>query len=236
MKNPIRDMVTKRQLGIHCGTPSFCCANKLVIEAILEQAKRFDDTVLIEATSNQVNQSGGYTNMRPKDFRNFVYQIADKIEFSREKIVLGGDHLGPLPWMDLPASEAMANAIELVKLTVAAGYTKIHLDTSMKLGDDPVTGKLSNETIAERGAILYQACEEAFQERLKKHPNAMHPIFVIGSEVPVPGGAKEDHNKVKVTSPKDFEQTLLAYKKKFLQLGLQDAWNYIIAVVVQPGV
>ena len=229
-------MVTKRQLGIHCGTPSFCCANKLVIEAILEQAKRFDDTVLIEATSNQVNQSGGYTNMRPKDFRNFVYQIADKIEFSREKIVLGGDHLGPLPWMDLPASEAMANAIELVKLTVAAGYTKIHLDTSMKLGDDPVTGKLSNETIAERGAILYQACEEAFQERLKKHPNAMHPIFVIGSEVPVPGGAKEDHNKVKVTSPKDFEQTLLAYKKKFLQLGLQDAWNYIIAVVVQPGV
>ena len=59
MKNPIRDMVTKRQLGIHCGTPSFCCANKLVIEAILEQAKRFDDTVLIEATSNQVNQSGG---------------------------------------------------------------------------------------------------------------------------------------------------------------------------------
>ena len=159
MQNPIREMVTKRQLGIHCGVPSFCCANKLVIEAVLEQAKRFDDTVLIEATSNQVNQYGGYTNMRPKDFRNFVYQIADKIEFSREKIVLGGDHLGPLPWVDLPAAEAMEKAKELVALTVASGYTKIHLDTSMKLGDDPIDEPLSDEIIAERGAVLYQACE-----------------------------------------------------------------------------
>lgn len=236
MQNPLRDMVTKRQLRIHCGIPSFCCANKLVIEAILEQAKRFDDTVLIEATSNQVNQYGGYTNMRPKDFRNFVYQIADKIEFSRDKIVLGGDHLGPLPWADSPASEAMEQAKELVRLTVAAGYTKIHLDTSMKLGDDPVDKPLPDEIIAERGAVLYQVCEQAFQERLKKHPDAVHPIFVIGSEVPIPGGAQEEKDIVKVTKPGDFERTLLAYKKKFAELGLEDAWNYIIAVVVQPGV
>lgn len=236
MQNPIRDMVTKRQLGIHCGIPSFCCANKLVIEAILEQAKRFDDTVLIEATSNQVNQYGGYTNMRPKDFRNFVYQIADKIEFSRDKIVLGGDHLGPLPWADLPAKEAMEKAKELVSLTVASGYTKIHLDTSMKLADDPIDGSLSDEVIAERGAVLYQACEDAFQERLKKHPDAVHPVFVIGSEVPIPGGAQEEEDSVAVTKPDDFERTLLTYKKKFADLGLNDAWNYIIAVVVQPGV
>lgn len=236
MQNPLRDMVTKRQLGIHCGVPSFCCANKLVIEAILEQAKRFDDTVLIEATSNQVNQYGGYTNMRPKDFRNFVYQIADKIEFSRDKIVLGGDHLGPLPWADSPASEAMEQAKELVRLTVSAGYTKIHLDTSMKLGDDPVDKPLRDEIIAERGAVLYQVCERAFQERLKTHPDAVHPIFVVGSEVPIPGGAQEEKDTVKVTKPEDFERTLLAYKKKFAELGLEDAWNYIIAVVVQPGV
>ena len=35
-QNPLREMVTKRKLGIHCGIPSFCSANKLVIEAILE--------------------------------------------------------------------------------------------------------------------------------------------------------------------------------------------------------
>lgn len=236
MQNLLREMVTKRRLGIHCGIPSFCSADRLVIEAVLEQAKRFDDTVLIEATSNQVNQSGGYTNMRPKDFRDFVYRIADRIGFSHDKIILGGDHLGPLPWADMPADEAMERAVELVKLTVNAGYTKIHLDTSMKLGDDPPDRPLDDEVIAGRGAVLYRACEEAFTERLKKYPDAVHPVFVIGSEVPIPGGAQETGNRVKVTSPEDFERTLLAYKKKFADLGLSDAWQHIIAVVVQPGV
>lgn len=236
MKNPLKEMVTKRQLGIHCGIPSFCCASKLVIEAILDQAKRFDDTVLIEATSNQVNQFGGYTNMTPKDFVEFVYEIADKIGFSQDKIILGGDHLGPLPWMHLPAKEAMEQAKILVSLAVEAGYTKIHLDTSMKLGDDPVDERLSDDVIAERGAVLYQACEKSYQDRVKNFPDAIHPVFVIGSEVPIPGGAQEDDNKVKVTTPEDFENTLLAYKRKFAQLGLRGAWEDIIAVVVQPGV
>lgn len=232
----LKEMVTKRQLGIHCGIPSFCCANKLVIEAILEQARRFDDTVLIEATSNQVNQYGGYTNMQPKDFSSFVYGIADRINFSKDKIILGGDHLGPLPWMAMPAKEAMEEAVMLVELAVEAGYTKIHLDTSMKLGDDPADVRLPDEVIAERGAILYQACERAFERRLREFPDAVHPVFVIGSEVPVPGGAQEEEDIVKVTSPEDFEHTLLAYKKKFAQLRLKKAWDYIIAVVVQPGV
>ena len=83
MKNYLLEMVRKRKLGIHCGIPSFCCANKLVIEAILDQAQRFDDTVLIEATSNQVNQYRGYMGMLPQDFSDYVYSIADKIGFSR---------------------------------------------------------------------------------------------------------------------------------------------------------
>ena len=70
MRNPLLEMVEKRKAGIHCGIPSFCCANKLVIEAILDQAKRFDDTVLIEATSNQVNQMRGYTGMNPTEFHD----------------------------------------------------------------------------------------------------------------------------------------------------------------------
>ncbi len=35
MQNPLRDMVAKRKIGIHCGIPSFCSANKIVIESIL---------------------------------------------------------------------------------------------------------------------------------------------------------------------------------------------------------
>lgn len=236
MQNPLKDMVAKRKIGIHSGIPSFCCANKFVIEAILEQAQRFDDNPLIEATSNQVNQFGGYMKMTPKDFKDYVYKIADKIGFSRDKIVLGGDHLGPLPWVNLPAAEAMEHAKELVKQCVRAGYKKIHLDTSMKLGDDSETEILSDEVIAERGAVLYKACEEVYQEMLLENPDEMHPVFVIGSEVPIPGGNQEEEDHVRVTSPKAFENTLCAYKKKFHELGMDAAWENIIAIVVQPGV
>ena len=236
MQNPLREMVTKRQIGIHCGIPSFCSANKLVIEAILEQAQRFDERVVIEATSNQVNQFGGYTRMQPADFCSFVYQIADKIGFAREKILIGGDHLGPLPWADRPAEEAMQNAEELVRLAVAAGYKKIHLDTSMKLGDDSPTERLSDEVIAERGARLYKVCEAEYQKMLEQNPDEMHPVFVIGSEVPVPGGNQKKDDTVEVTLPEDFERTLMAYRKVFARHKMAEAWTHIIAIVVQPGV
>lgn len=236
MINPLKDMVEKRKIGIHCGIPSYCSANKLVIEAALEQAKRLPgQSVLIEATSNQVNQDGGYTGMLPADFKEYVYKIADLIDFDKNLIVLGGDHLGPLPWCDKPASYAMEQAKKLVELCVASGYTKIHLDTSMKLGDDPA-GALDPMVVAERGAYLYNAAEKVFAEYLKAHPDAVHPVYVIGSEVPIPGGDQEEGDHVKVTTPKDFENTLLAYKKKFHELGLDNAWENIIAVVVQPGV
>ena len=237
MQNPLKEMVVKRQNGIHCGIPSFCCANKIVIEAVLDQAQRFGDTPLIEATSNQVNQNGGYMDMTPQDFTDYVYKIADKLHIAHDKIYLGGDHMGPLPWVNLPAAEAMENAKVLVAQCVKAGYKKIHLDTSMRLGDDSRDVRLSDEIVAERGAILYKACEEAYQEMLKENPDEMHPVFVIGSEVPIPGGMNEEEAEgMELTDPKDFEHTLMAYKKKFKELGLDDAWEHIIAVVVQPGV
>ncbi len=235
MENILLNMVEKRKIGINCGVPSFCSANKIVIEAIMEQAKRFDDMVLIEATANQVNQYGGYMDMKSEDFKNYVYKIADKIHFDKQKIVLGGDHLGPLTWCNEPEKDAMEKAKVLVRQCVLAGYTKIHLDTSMKLGDDPKDEPLAVEKIAQRGAILYKECEEAFQELIQKDKDAVHPVFVIGSEVPIPGGTQEDEG-LKVTTPEDFENTILTYKKVFKEYGLEEAWKYIIGIVVQPGV
>ena len=106
----------------------------------------------------------------------------------------------------------------------------------MRLGDDPTDKPLSTEVIAQRSAVLYMECEKAYQERLLKNPKAIHPVFVIGSEVPVPGGTSDDEEECQVTSPEDFENTLFTYKKEFAKLGLSDAWQYIIGVVVQPGV
>lgn len=236
MSDFLRDMIAKRRLGIPCGVISFCTANEIVIEAIMEQAKRFDDTVLIEATANQVNQYGGYTGMKPGDFRKFVYEIADRISFPRDRIILGGDHLGPLVWADENEDEAMEKSIELVKLMVSAGYKKIHLDTSMRLADDPKTEPLPDEVIAERGARLYKACEEAYQELKMKNPDEIKPVYVIGSEVPIPGGAQEEEDSIAVTKPEAVEKTIAAYERQFEKYGLKDAFKNVIGIVVQPGV
>ena len=233
--NYIRYLLNKREKGIHCGIPSFCTASPIVIEACLEQAKKNNDYVVIEATSNQVNQNGGYTKMLPADFAKFVYDIAKKIKFDKSKIILGGDHLGPLPWVN--EEIAMKEAEKLVQLCVLSGYLKIHLDTSMKLGSDDPNKPLLDITIARRGVRLYQKAEEAFQQYKKTHPHAIHPVYVIGSEVPIPGGAHEEEDQgIKVTSPKDFENTLSAYTKAFKEVGIKNPWKNIVAVVVQPGV
>lgn len=233
----MRSMLQKRKNGMKfAGIPSFCTANDLVIEACLKQALRFDDYVLVEATANQVNQFGGYTGMKPADYRDFVYKIADGVGFPREKLILGGDHLGPLTWQNETEQDAMAKSIDLVKLFVSAGFKKIHLDTSMRVADDPTDRILSDETIARRGAILYKACEEAYQDLLKVNPEEVRPAFIIGSEVPIPGGAQEAEESIQVTNPEAVEQTLRIYREQFEKLGLTDAFDNIIGIVVQPGV
>lgn len=233
----MREMLEKRRKGMKfAGIPSFCTANDLVIEACLKQAMRFGDDVLVEATANQVNQFGGYTGMKPADYRDFVYEIADNIGFPREKIILGGDHLGPLTWQNEPEKEAMEKAVELVRMFVLAGFKKIHLDTSMRVADDPADRPLSDETIAGRGAVLYEACENAYQELLRENPGEIRPAFIIGSEVPIPGGAQTAESSISVTEPADVENTLAVYRQEFAKRGLEDAFENIIGIVVQPGV
>lgn len=233
--NPLSNLAGKRAQGVPVGIPSYCTANPLAIEGVLEQAKRFDEAVLIEGTSNQVNQFGGYTGMKPADYRDFVYAIADKIGFDRAKIILGGDHLGPQPFQNLPESTAMEYSKEMVRQYVLAGFTKIHLDTSMRVADDDRNTRLSDLTIATRGAILMTVAEEAFKELQKADPEVMHPVFIIGSEVPIPGGAQVKEEMC-VTNATDFENTVNTYKEVFEKYGISDLWQYVIAVVVQPGV
>ena len=236
MKNPLLTMIEKRRAGIFAGIPSYCTANELVIEALFEQGLRFDAPILIEGTANQINQFGGYTGMKPEDFRDYVYGIADRAGFDHERIILGGDHMGPLVWANLPESEAMSRAKVLVRLCVLAGFTKIHIDTSMKLADDPKDERLSDDVIAERAATLIAECESAYQELLSAKPGAMRPVYIIGSEVPIPGGAQEEDAGLQVTRVEDFESTLATYQRKFSEHGISERWQDVIGVVVQPGV
>lgn len=235
MNHPLKDLVNDQKRGIKRGITSVCSANAFVIQAAMENAKKYDEYVLIEATANQVNQFGGYTGMRPKDFVEFAYKIASECDFDMNKLILGGDHLGPLTWTGKNEQEAMENAKELICQYVLAGFTKIHIDTSMKLADDDKNQRLSDSTIAWRGALLCEAAEQAYAEVVKMTPNALAPVYVIGSEVPIPGGAQEEEG-LQVTSVKDFNDTVQTFKDEYYNRGLQDAWERVIAVVVQPGV
>lgn len=236
IKHPLKNIIESQKQGIPAGIYSACSANELVIEAVLQRAKKDDDYVLVEATANQVNQYGGYTGMKPVDFKDFVFTIAEKINFSKDKVILGGDHLGPLTWKDLDSEKAMEESKELIRQYVHAGFTKIHLDTSMHLKDDNRNIKLKTDIVAERGAILCGVAEKAFKELSLVDPNAIHPVYVIGSEVPIPGGSQEDDDGIKVTKAEDFKVTVEAFKNAFYKHDIKDAWENVIAVVVQPGV
>ena len=235
MIHPILKILEERKTGKKTGIPSYCTANRQVIRTILKDAAKNHRTVLIEATANQVDQFGGYTGMTPKDYVRFMEGIAAETGCDMRQIILGVDHLGPLTFCKEPEETAMAKAEELVRAYVSAGFTKIHLDTSMKVADD-AEGALDKRVCARRGARLCKAAEEAFRAYQSEHPDALHPVYVIGSEVPIPGGATEHEDRISVTDPEDCRQTIELYRQAFEDSGLQDAWPYVIAVVVQPGV
>lgn len=236
MKDYLREMVARRKKGALCGIGSYCTANELAIEACMQRTMRDGGVVLLEATANQVNQFGGYTGMLPGDFRDFVYAIADRIGFPHENIILGGDHLGPLTWQGEPEETAMDKAAELVRLFVLSGFKKIHLDTSMRLADDPADRPLTDETIARRGAALYAVCEAAYQQLRSANPEELRPAFIIGSEVPIPGGAQQEESAVAVTKADALRKTVAAYRDAFARAGCADGFCNVIGIVVQPGV
>ena len=130
----------------------------------------------------------------------------------------------------------MDKAKELVRLFTLAGYTKIHLDTSMRLGSDSPSEDLKDETIARRGVELYKVSLEAYEELLKENPKAPMPSYIIGSEVPIPGGTQEAEDSIEVTKPDALIHTLEAYKKEFERQGVKEGFANVVAVVVQPGV
>ena len=214
---------------------SICSANSYVLRAALDRAARAGRAALIEATANQVDQNGGYTGMTPADFVAFVEELAAQAGFPKERLVLGGDHLGPLVWRAEEEHSAMDKAETLVRAYVKAGFTKIHLDTSMRLANDDPDRPFPPEVAARRSARLLAACEAAWEERKRDVPSSPAPVYVIGSEVPVPGGTVSDE-ALSVTSVADFENVVRIFSQAFHQAGLDAALARVVAVVVQPGV
>jgi len=227
MTRPLPKLVDERLTDGRSGVTSVCTAHPLVIEAALSFALRTGRRVLIEATCNQVNQEGGYTGMTPADFRRFVEAIAARVGFDPARIILGGDHLGPNPWKHLPAGEAMDRARAMIDAYARAGFAKLHLDTSMGCAGEPLA--LADEQTAERAAALAKVAEIAAG-------GGSAPVYIIGTEVPAPGGAQHALDSLEVTRPEAALRTVEVHRRAFARAGLDAAFARAIGVVVQPGV
>ncbi|XHS78469.1 D-tagatose-bisphosphate aldolase, class II, non-catalytic subunit [Burkholderiaceae bacterium UC74_6] len=225
----LQSILKAHRRGEPLGIYSVCSSHELVLRAALQTARREGTPLLIESTSNQVDQDGGYTGMNPKAFRAYVEGLARDEDFPLDRLVLGGDHLGPNAWQSLTAEAAMAKARVLIHDYVAAGFHKIHLDCSMSCADDPA--RLPDATVAERSAELAAIAEAAAQEA-----GLAAPVYVIGTEVPVPGGEASLEQALAVTTPTAASQTLEVHRQAFIAAELRGAWQRVIAMVVQPGV
>lgn len=217
-------ILARNRAGEAVGLPSFCTAHPETLAAILRCYRDDDAPVLIEATCNQVNQSGGYTGLTPAAFRSLVNGIARAQGVAPGRLILGGDHLGPNPWKSERAGVAMDRARAMVAAYVQAGFTKIHLDASMPCADD---GVLAPEVMAERAADLAAVAEAAGAGPLR---------YVIGTEVPVPGGETAPVTGLAVTHPGAVRRTLDLHRAAFAARGLSGVMDRVVAVVVQPGV
>jgi len=228
--NPLAGLATARRNGSPYGITSICSAHPLVIQSAIRRAVADTHSMLlIEATCNQVNQFGGYTGMTPDLFVAFVLEIASREGLEPSRIIFGGDHLGPNPWRSEPAAQAMSKAEAMVTAYVWAGFSKIHLDASMGCAGEPAA--LDDETIATRAARLAKVAEKAARAK-----GGALPLYIIGTEVPVPGGADHALSDLQPTEAAAARRTIEIHREIFAREGLGDAFGRVIALVVQPGV
>lgn len=220
MVNELWHIIRRNRVGHKAAIPSVCSAQPDVLRASLNLAKRLGRSIVIEATSNQVNQFGGYMDLEPQGFVDYVHRLIDQVGIDREAVIFGGDHLGTQAWRAQNADAAMAKAHDLVRAYVQAGFNKIHLDCSEGcLGE---SAQLPDEITAARSAALAKTCAREGTDLM----------FVVGTEVPPPGGARaDDEGNIPATDPINARSTLIAHEQVF-----GDLKEKIGALVVQPGV
>ncbi|UNQ73214.1 class II D-tagatose-bisphosphate aldolase, non-catalytic subunit [Infirmifilum sp. NZ] len=228
-ENPLLEVVRRYKNGELIGAPSICSSNEFVLKATFKVAVEMNSPfVLIEATSNQVNQFGGYTGLTPSDFYVLVQKTAKQYGFPLDRVVVGGDHYGPLPWTKLPPDKAMELSKQLVIEAVKASFRKLHIDTTVPLATDKEP--LSSDVIFTRTVELIAAAEEAYE---KSGRNDSPIVYVIGSDVPTAGGKLK--NSEEVTEPEKLREDLELFREKITERGLSDIWKRVIAVVIKHG-
>ena len=200
--------------------PSFCTSNFDVLKIIMLFSKFNNLPILIESTSNQVNQNGGYTGLTPSKFAKKVYSLSSSLKLNKKKILLGGDHLGPLPWKNLSKKKALANAKILVKNCLKAKYKKIHIDTAIICKDEK---KITRADIISRCKLILNNIKD---KELK------NTFLVVGTEVPFAGGGQ--NSKIVPTKISSIKEEYDQYKILFDNRKLIK--NKKFSMVIEPGI
>ncbi|WAM36852.1 class II D-tagatose-bisphosphate aldolase non-catalytic subunit [Caldicellulosiruptor acetigenus] len=229
-QNLLLDLFKNREKGFK-GIISVCSSNEIVLEAVLKRMKDTNLPIIIESTANQVNQFGGYSGLTPSQFKKKVIKIAQKVDFPPDRIILGGDHLGPFVWRDQEPEIAMEYAKQMIKEYIKAGFTKIHIDTSMPLKGE---NSIDDEIIAKRTAVLCRIAEECFEKISINNTHITRPVYVIGADVPPPGG--ESSICQTITTKEELERSLEYFKEAFKKEGIEHIFDYVVAVVANFGV
>ena len=216
MAHYLQELIRRYKAGTPQGIFSVCSANEFVIEALLEFGKKHGEVVLVEATCNQVNQFGGYTGMAPADFVKFVDGIGERVGFPKEKVLLGGDHLGPNPWKGEPKEEAMAKAEALVREYVRAGFTKIHLDASMHLGGDGSRSVPWIPLLLQNGLLGFARPEEGLPGTSCLCAPMLNGLCTSLARRCHAQWLCERKRGMNVTAPEDFHATVRLTRKPFL--------------------
>jgi D-tagatose-1,6-bisphosphate aldolase subunit GatZ/KbaZ len=225
----LREVVNRNRKSGRGGVYAVCSAHPWVLEAAAQQALEDESVLHVESTSSQVNQEGGYTGQTPAQFAQHLHALTKAAGLTPDRLLLGADHLGPFPWRHAASAVAMEKACRLVRACVQAGYRKLHLDASMACADDG--DQVAEHEVADRAAIL---CEVA--EKTSQQSGLLPPLYVVGTEVPAPGGQSSVEGAPAVTSIKQVERTLKVLQSAFQKRGVSKAWERVIGLVVQPGV
>ena len=210
----INKILKKRSL------PSFCTGNIDVLNSIMFFCHLQKLPCLIECTSNQVNQTGGYTKKTPKKFIKEIFDLRKKIKLSKNQLFLGGDHLGPLPWKYYNKKIALKNSINLIESFLKEKFCKIHIDTSIRCKDDNF---FNNEIIFKRTKDILK--NSRIKKRLKDK------FLVIGSEVPLSGSG--DNKKIILTNTKQIKNESLKFRQILKELNFKNKREF--GLVVEPG-
>ena len=213
--------------------PSFCTSNFLVLKILIKFCKKNKLPLLIETTSNQVNQFGGYTNLTPKKFTKKISLYLKKEKFNQKLFFYGGDHLGPLPWKQFGQLKSLERSKKLIKSYIDSGAQKIHIDTSIKLRNDKT---FSKKEILKRTQDLFNNLN------LDKINNI---FFVFGTEVPFAGGGTNKNQSAakfptkSTINESDFVKKLLLKRfnyNKYFALVIDTNMEFFNQNIIKPNI